>query len=361
MATGSDRGQLGQQPDAQQRRCRPGRTRCRARRRPGSPDRSGGPATRRRCRRPSRRRTPRRSRPGRRGRPRQAPTPTASDGSDEGDEVGPGAQGAGAEGGDGDGGGGDGGHAVHGRPGRVRQNQPWCRPERHRARGPSRCRADRYPGTDFRPARWAGGPVVDHTGAGGTAAGRRWARPPDASLVRRVAYGAAAGAGLVVRGRLSSPCEPDTASLWAGWSPSSAWCSPLPSRHLRSTVLAVVAGVRGALRRRTSVFLWPVVVRPGLRLGRRGPRRRPWRGWVGGLAGSGGLGRSSPTRAPAVAPFLAVLLGGEPGLLLRSRLRAGELAREAEELRGQAPGSSSAPAWPASCTTSSGTTSPPWW
>jgi signal transduction histidine kinase len=154
----------------------------------------------------------------------------------------------------------------------------------------------------------------------------------DASLVRRVAYGAAAGAGLVSV-VVSVASEPDTASLWASVVAIVGVVLALPSRRLRSTVLAVVAGFL-ALFVPDVVLLWPVVA--ALVFGSVAEDLAPpWRGWVGGLAGSAGSVLVADAGASPV-PFLAVLLGGGAGVLLRSRLRAGELARVAEELRGQA-------------------------
>jgi signal transduction histidine kinase len=154
----------------------------------------------------------------------------------------------------------------------------------------------------------------------------------DASLVRRVAYGAAAGAGLVSL-VVSVASEPQTPALWAGLLAIVGVVLALPSRHLRSTVLAVVAGFV-ALFVPDAVFLWPVV--SALVFGSVAEDLSPpWRGWVGGLAGAAGS-LFLAGADPSLAPFLAVLLGGSAGALLRSRMRAGELVREAEELRGQA-------------------------
>jgi signal transduction histidine kinase len=166
--------------------------------------------------------------------------------------------------------------------------------------------------------------------------GRLWDRVQgarrDASLVRRVAYGAAAGAGLVSV-VVSVANEPESASLWASLIAIVGVVLALPSRHLRSTVLAVVAGFL-ALFVPDAVFLWPVV--SALVFGSVAEDLSPpWRGWAGGLAGAVGSLFLSQS-GPVAAPFLAVLLGGGAGALLRSRMRAGELAREAEDLRGQA-------------------------
>ncbi len=153
-----------------------------------------------------------------------------------------------------------------------------------------------------------------------------------ASLVRRVAYGTAGGVALVSL-VVAVGLESHRTTLWAGVVGIVGVVVSLPSRQLRSLVLAVVAGFV-ALFVPDAIFLWPVVsvlvfasVAEDLAL--------PWRGWLGGLAGAlGSVYVAQPD--PSVAPFLAVLLGGSLGNLLRSRLRASELARVTEELRGQA-------------------------
>ena len=155
----------------------------------------------------------------------------------------------------------------------------------------------------------------------------------DAPLVRRVTYGTAAGMGLVSV-VISVSFEPETASVWASLIVIVGVVFSLPSRHLRSTVLAVSAGFL-ALFVPDAVFLWPAVAALVFGSIAEDVAPLPWRGWAGGLAGSVGslfLGQADSS----VAPFFAVVLGGGAGVLLRSRLRVGELAREAKELRGQA-------------------------
>lgn len=151
----------------------------------------------------------------------------------------------------------------------------------------------------------------------------------DAPLVRRVAYGVGAGAGLVSI-VVTVASEPRSTALWAAVVAIVGVVLALPSRHLRSSVLAVVAGFL-ALFVPDAVSLWPVVAAVvfGSVAEDMSP---PWRGWVGGLVGA--VDSVFVTETGAVpAPFLAVLLGGATVLLLRSRLRAGELARVAEEMR----------------------------
>ena len=153
-----------------------------------------------------------------------------------------------------------------------------------------------------------------------------------ASLVRRVAYGTAGGVALVSV-VVSVAFESHRSTLWASVIAIVGVVVSLPSRRIRSLVLAVVAGFV-ALFVPDATTLWPVVsvlvfasVAEDLAL--------PWRGWAGGLAGAvGSVYVGQPD--PSVAPFLAVLLGGSLGHLLRSRVRASELARVTEELRGQA-------------------------
>ena len=158
---------------------------------------------------------------------------------------------------------------------------------------------------------------------------RRWLDDPH--LLRRVTYGVA-----IVATALSMfvSVTVGTESEWVVLVVPAVAVAALPSQRLRSLVLALGAGF-GALWMPGTVYLWPAVSAMILVSIVEDLGELPLAGWIAGFAGSIGSLFLFPTQATA-APFLAVVLGGSLGLLLRSRFTKAELAEQAEELRGKA-------------------------
>ena len=319
--TGSTAGTRRDQPDAQDARCTPGRTRCRAPRRAASPGRGGGPTSRRRCRRPRTRRTPPPAGRGRRTRTAMAPSSTASDGADQGDDVGHGADGPAGDRRDEEREGLRTGLSSWRRrsAGRGPAERPGCRPVRAADPGPGPA------GTEVpNPRRGPASPAV----GGDTGCMRRRAAPADDPHLLRRRRTARGGAAAVLAGRVASASagEDPVAFVAALRDPGRRRAPRCRAGGSRSTILAVGAGF---------VAIW-TPARPSA-LARRRRRSssvsvaedpRGSRGSAGscGLAGSiGALVALSPTTATVVAASSAVALGGGLGLLLRSRFTEQQL------------------------------------
>ena len=258
---------------------------------------------------------------------------------DERDEVGPGAQGAGAR-------------SRRGGRGRGRwwSCRPRCAPGGRPPEPPgvpsggpagtagrARRAADPVPGYRIPPSgAGPGGAVSTQTGRVGRLRDRLGATTclRLAGAARAVRRRRRRGAGL--RGRCRWRCESDTVDA-LGQRGRHRRRGGLACRagRLRSTVLAVVAGFV-ALFVPDSIFLWPVVSRRWC-----SPRSpRTWRSSVARLGGRSRRLARLGARRPA-GPQRRPLPRGAArrrasGYLLRSRLRANELARVTEELRGQA-------------------------
>ena len=102
--------------------------------------------------------------------------------------------------------------------------------------------------------------------------------------------------------------------------------------RLRPVWLAVGAGFAAVWTPGLGLF-WLVVVALTFLSITEDPQRRPWVGWVGGLAGSTIAIVLSAT--PTVEPIVATGIGGGAALLVRSWTRNRELTDEADSLRGQ--------------------------
>ena len=228
------------------------------------------------------------------------------------------------------------------------------------ARTGPRCRADRYPGTDLdrHPRHRQSG--SRHTD--GVTVWQRLREPPGAA-VDGVRPGGAGGAAR----RSSRPSDRGDAGRRVTWVwpiiPLTAVLS-LPSRRGRATVLAVGAGFV-ALVWSAGESSYPVAGRGRASCSPRSPRTnaiRPWLRLDRGLVGAVCSLVVCVPNAGVAAVRRGMCSGELLATLLRSRLRNAAAHRGGRaSCAVRRPGSSSAPTWPASCTTWSATTSPRWW
>ena len=189
--------------------------------------------------------------------------------------------------------------------------------EERRDRGPGR------PGTRVPIAPGEGDRSRARRQTGSVSALRTWLGDP--YLVRRVTYGAAGGA--VVVSMLAAVGEGTTSYAVSAVVPVVVVLS-LPSRRWRATVLAAGALFVAAWTFGDSTSLWLAVAALVFGSVAEDQRTAPWVGWAGGLLGS--VLSLVLSAEPNLAPFVATLVGGGAGLLLRSRLRTIELAQETE-------------------------------
>jgi signal transduction histidine kinase len=115
------------------------------------------------------------------------------------------------------------------------------------------------------------------------------------------------------------------------------------------TAVAVLPGYRALVFAACAAFVAAVSTGESVQLGLaagalvflsicQDPARRPWLGWVGGLAGAAGSLAVAAflQRGPYGQSLVLVVVGGLLAMLLRSWSRGHAITREAAELRGQA-------------------------